>query len=243
MEPRADLKQRSNASVDSLTPVRLTLRAAYSAVSRAASQAARVHLNLPRTLRRNPRKNLEQSRFARPIPPDDPENLHPLHLKRNILQRVDPVRRRSLRRDEGRESRAEEDFLPRISRINTDAGGVERPESSGPRKRGSLDAGRSTRTSSCHSPPHLEIRILFSPNAMPPPIDIMRQRAGADFAKAVELGDVFNANNCVGHGKRRRSNEWQVIVAEWRFLEELEASPPEDFPPLGLLCACCRGMS
>ena len=78
---------------------------------------------------------------------------------------------------------------------------------------------------------------------MPPPIDIMRQRAGADFAKAVELGDVFNANNCVGHGKRRRSNEWQVIVAEWRFLEELEASPPEDFPPLGLLCACCRGMS
>ena len=34
-------------------------------------------------------------------------------------------------RVEGRESRAlEEDFLPRISRINTDAGGVERPESS-----------------------------------------------------------------------------------------------------------------
>ena len=54
---------------------------------------------------------------------------------------------------------------------------------------------------------------------------------------------IFNANNGVGHGKRRRSNGWQVIVAEWRFLEELEASPLEDFPPLGLLCACGRGMS
>jgi hypothetical protein len=34
MEPRADLEQRSNPSVDSLTPVRLTLRAAFSSLPR-----------------------------------------------------------------------------------------------------------------------------------------------------------------------------------------------------------------
>jgi len=71
-----------------------------AAFARAASQAAWVHLDLPRTLRSHPRKNLEQSRFPRPIPPNDPQHLPPLHLKRNILQRVDPVRRRSLRSNE-----------------------------------------------------------------------------------------------------------------------------------------------
>ena len=67
------------------------------------------HLDLPRTLRRNPRKNLEQSRFTRPIPPDDAQDLPPLHLKRNILQSVDPIRRRLRlrRRDERRGSRVE----------------------------------------------------------------------------------------------------------------------------------------
>ena len=35
------------------------------------------HLDLPQTLRRNPRKNLEQSRFTRPIPPNNPEQLMP----------------------------------------------------------------------------------------------------------------------------------------------------------------------
>jgi hypothetical protein len=34
MKPRADLQQRSNPSVDSLTPVRLTLRAAFSSLPR-----------------------------------------------------------------------------------------------------------------------------------------------------------------------------------------------------------------
>jgi hypothetical protein len=79
MEPRADLEQRSNPPL---------------------------HLDLPRTLRRNRRKNLEQSRFACTIPPDDAKDLPPLHLKRNILQRIDPIRRRSLRRDERPETRA-----------------------------------------------------------------------------------------------------------------------------------------
>ena len=54
MEPRADLQQRSNPPLN---------------------------LNLPRTLRRNPRKNLEQRALARAIPPDDPKNLPALHLK------------------------------------------------------------------------------------------------------------------------------------------------------------------
>ena len=80
MEPRADLEQRSNPPP---------------------------HLDPPFRLHRHPRKNLQQSRFPRPIPPDDAEDLAALDLKRNILQRVDPVRRRSLRRrDERRESRA-----------------------------------------------------------------------------------------------------------------------------------------
>ncbi len=48
MEPRADLEQRSNVAP---------------------------HLDPPLRLLRDPRKNLEQSRFPRPIPPDDPENL------------------------------------------------------------------------------------------------------------------------------------------------------------------------
>jgi hypothetical protein len=145
MEPRADLEQRSNPTFN---------------------------LDLPGTLRRNPQKNLEQSRVdsrlpsashpsgclaavsraaarlpgserlprrlvARPIPPDDGQQLMPspsgvrhlgctkaflrnlffgpsqgpqlpaLDLERNILERVAPVRRRSLRRDEGRGSRVE----------------------------------------------------------------------------------------------------------------------------------------
>ncbi len=67
MEPRADLEQRSNPPL---------------------------HLDPPLRLRRHPRKNLEQSRFAGPIPPDDAEHLPSLHLERNILQRVDPVRLR-----------------------------------------------------------------------------------------------------------------------------------------------------
>jgi hypothetical protein len=37
---------------------------------------------------------------------------------------------------------------------------------------------------------------------MPPPIHIMRERPRADFTEAVELGDVFNANDGVGHGTR-----------------------------------------
>jgi uncharacterized protein YjlB len=45
----------------------------------------------------------------------------------------------------------------------------------------------------------------------------MRQRPRAHLAEAVELGDVFNANNGVGHGKRRRSNEWRVIGNWCRF--------------------------
>jgi hypothetical protein len=53
---------------------------------------------------------LSSARLARrPIPPDDAEDLAALHLKRNILQRVDPVRRRLRlrRRVEGRWSRVE----------------------------------------------------------------------------------------------------------------------------------------
>jgi hypothetical protein len=64
MKPRADLQQRSNPPL---------------------------YLDLTRTLRGNPRKNLQQSRFARPIPPDDPQNLPALDLKRNIFQRIDPI--------------------------------------------------------------------------------------------------------------------------------------------------------
>jgi hypothetical protein len=53
---------------------------------------------------------LWSARLARrAIPPDDAEDLAALHLKRNILQRVDPVRRRLRlrRRVEGRGSRVE----------------------------------------------------------------------------------------------------------------------------------------
>jgi len=59
MKPRPDLQQRSNAPVDSLTPVRLTLRAAFSSLPRNFPSCLG-DLNLPGTLRRNPRKNLEQ---------------------------------------------------------------------------------------------------------------------------------------------------------------------------------------
>jgi hypothetical protein len=34
---------------------------------------------------------------------------------------------------------------------------------------------------------------------MPPAIHIMRERPRANLAEAIELGDVFNANNGIGH--------------------------------------------
>jgi hypothetical protein len=45
---------------------------------------------------------------------------------------------------------------------------------------------------------------------MPPAIHIMRERTRADFAEAVELGYIFNANYGVGH----RAEE--VACGEWR---------------------------
>jgi hypothetical protein len=71
MKPRADLQQRRNPPF---------------------------YLDPPRSLPRHPRKNLQQSRFARPIPPNNPQHLAPPHLKRNILERIDPVRRRRRRK-------------------------------------------------------------------------------------------------------------------------------------------------
>jgi len=145
MEPRADLEQRSNAA-----QCRKEWRVTGSEIKR--HFLTRTRYALPATT---------ITSWPGPIPPDDAEQLMPsppgvrhlgctkaflrnlffgpsqgpqfppLHLKRNILKSVDPVRLRLRRRDEGRETRAsEEDFLPRISRIITDAGGVERPESS-----------------------------------------------------------------------------------------------------------------
>jgi hypothetical protein len=148
MEPRADLQQRSNPPA---------------------------HLDLPRTLSGNPRKNLEQSGLARPIPPDNPQQLMPappgvrhlgcakaflrnlffgpsqgpqfppLHLKRNILQRIDPIRMRSLRsnegrgtRDEGRGSRVESRGQKKIFYHGyQELTRIQNPNQFAPRKRGS----------------------------------------------------------------------------------------------------------
>ncbi len=96
MEPGANLEQRSNLAIDSFAPAHLIPSGCLAADFRAHAR------DPPLRLLRDPRKNLEPSRFARPIPPDDPENLTPLDLERNILQRVDPVRRRSLRSNEWR---------------------------------------------------------------------------------------------------------------------------------------------
>jgi hypothetical protein len=47
--------------------------------------------------------------------------------------------------------------------------------------------------------PHLRIRILLPSNPMPPPIHIMRQRPCPHLPQSIEFGDIFNANNCVTH--------------------------------------------
>jgi len=53
--------------VDSLTPVRLTLRAAFSSLPRSFPSGLG-HLDLPGTLSGNPRKNLQQSRVDSRLP-------------------------------------------------------------------------------------------------------------------------------------------------------------------------------
>lgn len=39
----------------------------------------------------------------------------------------------------------------------------------------------------------------------------MRQRPGADLAEAIELGEVFNANDGVGHGEWSRGGEGRGV--------------------------------
>jgi len=58
--------------------------------------------------------------------------------------------------------------------------------------------------------PDFEIRILLHPNPMPPAIHIMSERPRPRLPEAIELGDIFNANDGFGHGNRRRSNGWRV---------------------------------
>ena len=41
----------------------------------------------------------------------------------------------------------------------------------------------------------------------------MRERPRPHLPETVKLGDIFNANDGVGHGKRRRSNGWRVASA------------------------------
>jgi hypothetical protein len=69
MEPRADLQQRSNAPVDSLTPVRLTLRAAFSSLPR----------SFPICLGGldQPIQHLQQRGLTRPIMPNQPQAFPP----------------------------------------------------------------------------------------------------------------------------------------------------------------------
>jgi hypothetical protein len=59
--------------------------------------------------------------------------------------------------------------------------------------RWTLDAGRRFRPV-IHLP-DLEIRILFPPNLVPPPIYIMRERPRADLTEAVELRHPLDPNH------------------------------------------------
>ena len=59
--------------------------------------------------------------------------------------------------------------------------------------------------------PDLQIRILLPLHLMPPAIHIMRERTSAHLPETVELGDIFNANNGVGHGGRV---EWRGARVE-----------------------------
>jgi hypothetical protein len=103
MKPRADLEQRSNPPVDSLTPVRLTLRAAFSSLPRSFPSCLG-HLDRPRRLSRHPRKNLQQSALPGAIAPDNPHNLAGLDIERHIAQ---GPKFRASRGVGGRESRGE----------------------------------------------------------------------------------------------------------------------------------------
>jgi hypothetical protein len=41
----------------------------------------------------------------------------------------------------------------------------------------------------------LEVGILLATDEVPPPVDVMSKGARADFAEAVELGDIFDADD------------------------------------------------
>jgi hypothetical protein len=110
-EPRADLQQRSNAPVDSLTPVRLTLRAAFSSLPR-SFPICLGDLDLPRTLSGNPGKNLEQSRLPSPIMPNQPQTFPAAKFKGNSLHSPEFARPKAGRGVERRATRVK-GFFPR----------------------------------------------------------------------------------------------------------------------------------